>query len=143
MRRAVDPGVRGVLVVTGVILGVAAVLAVLAVGFWSVTWDRDPSPESEVRKFLSDEGVSEVVIVRDCRHSNADSAFSLYLCDLSVAQAVTVLKVSDDPAGEPASLRSGSWTYCFDVPRATREPLSDRDRDASLVGRARGEDCVS
>jgi len=143
MRRTVDLASRVVLVVTGAVLGIAAVLVVVAVAFSLLTWDRDPSPESEVRKFLSSEGVSEVVIVRDCRHSDADSAFSLYLCDLSVAQAVTVLKVSDDPAGEPASLRSGSWTYCFDVPRATREPLSDKDRDASLVGRARGEDCVS
>jgi len=96
---------------------------------------RDPSPESEVEKYLASKGLADVVEVRDCGYSDpgpGGSTFDLYWCDLEARRPVVLER--------DKRVAAGSSTYCFFVPRADRF-YDDFDDDASPYGRHEGHDC--
>jgi hypothetical protein len=112
---------RGVSIVAGL-----ALFVLLLGAYWFLL--RDPSPESEVRKFFAGSGLGEVVAVEDCGYVEADSTYDLYWCDLTATRRV---ELPHDRA-----LPEGMSRSCFIVPRANRSFLGDTDDDAIPAGLA-------
>ena len=118
-------------VITGVVLAIFG--AVFA--FWFVT--RDPSPESEVRKFFAQKDLSGVVAVRDCGYVDHDSVTDLYWCRLVATRRIVIPHIPHN-----LDVPAGPILYCFIIPRADQQLGFDENMDAVPAGViARRKDC--
>jgi hypothetical protein len=130
--RFLDAAAVGAGIVLGIVGGIAAAIVLAVAGL--VVYDiatRDPSPESEVRKLLASEDLSDAVRVRECTYYDHDALIvSSYVCTLEIERPVSVR----DNAGARFDLTGGTQSYCFHIPRATESYYADEDKDASFAG---------
>ena len=109
--------------IVGILAGALVLLAIIVGGVWLLT--RPPSPESEVRAFLTAGRLDDSVTVGDCRSVRGDSTLDFYRCDLNVDGRVRV----ETDVDSVTTLSTG--TYCFRIPRSGSE--TDADPELSVA----------